>query len=156
MTDLKSNYRSNVAAIVLNQRGAILCGERSDRAGAWQLPQGGIEKGETAEEALLRELDEEILCNDVVILGRLDSPIRYDWPEDLHRRGFTGQEQHYFLVRLTAEAENQFTGAASIEFRGFEWLGAAEFLSRISGFKAEAYRSAIEQFSALFPGVIIQ
>ena len=154
MPKAKSSYRLNVAAFVLNQRGAILCCERSDRPGAWQLPQGGIEKGETAEEALFRELLEEILINDVAILGRLDTPIRYDWPKDLHRKGHIGQEQHYFLVRFTKKAEKNFTGAPSEEFGGFAWTGAAEFLSRCSGFKSAAYRSALEQFQTLFPGII--
>ncbi len=155
MSSSSSRYRSNVAAIVLNSKGEILCCERSDRKGAWQLPQGGIEQGETTEEALFRELLEEILTNSVSVIGRLDGPIRYEWPEHLHSRGFIGQEQHYFLVRLTAAGEKEFSGAPSEEFAGFEWTGAAEFLARCSGFKAEAYRTALAAFREMFPGVIV-
>lgn len=154
MSQKSSNYRLNVAAIVLDEQGRILCCERSDRKGAWQLPQGGIEEGETTEEALFRELREEILTDGVTVLGRLDSPIKYDWPDNLHQNGYVGQEQHYFLVRLNARGLSEFTGASSEEFGSFVWTGEADFLSRSLGFKSEAYRSAIALFKIMFPGVI--
>ena len=154
MSKNPSKYRLNVAAFVLNPEGRILCCERSDRRGAWQLPQGGIEDGETTEEALFRELREEILTDGISVLGRLDAPIRYDWPEHLHQRGFAGQEQHYFLVRLNERGLNEFKGEPSEEFGSFDWVGSAEFTSRCEGFKAEAYRIALRLFSEMFPGLI--
>ncbi|MCB0345398.1 MAG: RNA pyrophosphohydrolase [Bdellovibrionales bacterium] len=149
---MKKLYRRNVAAVVVNANGEILACERSDVAGAWQLPQGGIEADETPEQALLRELKEEIGTCDVEIIGSLPEPIKYDWPEKLYRRGFHGQEQNYFLVRLNESAQiNLNADANHVEFSSCRWMCMSDFLSLVSGFKSDAYREALTQFAQLFP-----
>lgn len=147
-------YRKNVAVFVLNDEGLILACERSDVEGAWQLPQGGIEEGESATDAMYRELHEEIGCRDVEILHQLDEVIRYDWPPHLREKGFAGQEQVYFLVRLNAAAVIDVEAAESGEFRSVEWVNAREFSSRAGGFKRDAYLLALERLLAAMPGTI--
>ena len=146
-------YRENVAVVVVNDRGEILACRRCDRFRTWQLPQGGIEPGETAIVALHRELLEEIGTDQVELLAQLDETIRYEWPEHLWDRGFQGQEQTYFLVRLRPEAKVDVAGVPHPEFDATEWLEVEEFLSRISGFRAEAYREALKRFQELLPQV---
>src|SRR5439155_26592113 len=92
-------YRPNVAAIVSNAAGEILVCERADRPGAWQFPQGGVDDGETHEQALLRELHEEISIepDDVRIVLR-KGPYRYLYPSGFTKHGCHGAEQFYFLV----------------------------------------------------------
>lgn len=139
-----TSYRKNVAAVVANSAGLILACERSDRTGAWQLPQGGIENGESPEEALFRELEEEIGTSDVTIIDRLNEVIRYDWPKKLYKKGYLGQEQHYFLVNL--KEEGLLNLEDSVEFQSTKWMKPQEFIKVVEGFKAEAYETAINLF----------
>ncbi len=151
--EVPAQYRRNAAIFVLNASGEILACERTDVAGAWQIPQGGIDAGESIEAAMLRELEEEIGTNDVDVLGSLPDPVRYEWPEALYVRGFRGQEQYYFLVRLREGAVLNLDREPK-EFARTEWIGAAEFLSRVSGFKADAYRTALAALQKQFHGLI--
>lgn len=150
----KKGYRKNVAAVVLNSAGLILACERSDLDGAWQFPQGGIDKGETPGEALLRELQEEIGTSDVEILTQLQHPLRYDFPPELDDRPHRGQEQTYFLVRLNPSAKINLTAHDHPEFKRTEWVTAAEFLRRLTGFKSPVYSAALREFQRQCPGMI--
>jgi putative (di)nucleoside polyphosphate hydrolase len=108
---------------------------------------------------MFRELEEEIGTSDVEIIGTLENPIRYEWPESLYSRGFRGQEQYYFLVKLKPGAVPDCKNCLSKEFSKLEWLSKKDFISRISnlkkpGFKTEAYLKALTQLSEKFPGLI--
>ena len=151
----EKRYRPNVAAFVLNEQGQVLACRRTDAFKSWQIPQGGIDAGESPERAVLRELQEEIGTNDVDILGRLAQPTRYDWPVEAQRDGFHGQEQHYFLVRLRAGAAIDLHREHRPEFDESEWVTAQEFMGRVGGFKAQAYCDALQQFQNLCPGIIL-
>src|SRR4051812_23489763 len=100
LTEIK--FRPNVAGILRNPRGEILICERLGMDGAWQFPQGGIDEGESREEALARELSEEIgiAAEDFTILGHR-GPYRYLFAGGRQKRGFHGNEQHYFLIEFT-------------------------------------------------------
>ena len=94
-------YRPCVVAVIQNQAGWLLVGERADHAGAWQLPQGGIDEGETAQEALFRELKEEIGTDQLELVRTSAVKIRYDFPAEVQRermKAFRGQEQDWFAV----------------------------------------------------------
>lgn len=147
-----SKYRKNVAAFILNEKGQILICQRSDHFKTWQLPQGGIDQGETAQEAVLRELLEEIGTNDVQIIHQLEDSISYDWPEHLYRKGYIGQEQTFFLVRLNGKID--LKNAVSEEFEEIKWINSASFKKLDSGFKTQAYQVALEKFIELFPELI--
>ena len=146
-------YRKNVAVFVLNEEGKILACRRSDHLG-WQLPQGGVDDNETLEQAMYREVGEEIGTVEVKLLGNLEEPIRYEWPEHLHQRGFRGQEQYYFLVRLEPGAELDLQKDAHPEFDAVQWLSAEEFNGCLAGFKAEAYSCALSRLQRKYPGII--
>ncbi len=148
-------YRPNVAIVVLDKTGKLLACERSDIAGIWQIPQGGLDEGEAPEAGMLRELKEEIGTADIEILGRLPHTIRYDWPPRLYKRGFHGQEQYYFLVRLRDGAKIKLKQpGVKQEFTNFEWVTKDEFLARCKGFKREVYLQAIEALVEHFPGLL--
>jgi len=95
-------YRANVAALIVNPKGKILVCERSGQNGAWQFPQGGVDKGESSIEALYREVLEEVglppTSYDAV---EYIEGYRYDFPESKKRsKGYDGQEQTYYLCVL--------------------------------------------------------
>jgi len=148
------SYRRNVAVVVVDELGRLLACHRVDMAGVWQIPQGGIDENESDEQAMMRELKEEIGTNEVEVLGKLPNKIRYDWPEQLFSRGYCGQEQTYFLVKLKKGAAIDLSADAHREFDKYEWVGADEFLKRLSGFKKKAYTEAIEMLLELCPNNI--
>lgn len=150
----EKRYRKNVAVVVLNDSGYILACHRSDKFKSWQLPQGGIDVDESPDQAMIRELEEEIGTSKVTILGQLPETIRYDWPSTEYFRGFHGQEQWYYLARLHSDAIIDLTRHPPIEFDATQWMGASQFLSKVKGFKRDAYIEAIARFQEQFPGVI--
>lgn len=107
---MEKRYRKNAAVIITDGNGRILlCERRYENDGTVQVVQGGIDEGESAETAARRELSEELGLEDVTLIGALDTPLRYDWPEEYvnrlppHYQGFVGQEQHFFLARIPKE-----------------------------------------------------
>ncbi|MDD2943616.1 MAG: RNA pyrophosphohydrolase [bacterium] len=152
---LSMRYRKNVAAFIINNNGEILTCERCDYPGCWQLPQGGIDEGESVEDALWRELMEEIGTNSAQILDALIPPLRYDWPDEIRKiRGFAGQEQFFYLLRLNDEAEIDFCTHDTQEFRSYQWLNSTEFAVTISGFKKDNYLMAMKMLTERNPGVL--
>ncbi len=141
-------FRPNVAGILQNAEGRILICERLNLAGAWQFPQGGVDKGERREEALLREMEEELCLRpgDYRVLGS-KGPYRYLFSKGRRKKGYDGQEQHYFLAVLTAPKTriNVFTDHQ--EFRATRWIQPEEFdLAWLPEFKKEVYRAVFRDF----------
>jgi putative (di)nucleoside polyphosphate hydrolase len=128
-------FRKGVVAVLRNEAGEVLLGERSDMPGAWQFPQGGIERGETPLQAFFREVREELgtdLCR-VVREGTLWP--RYEWPER-GRDGVLGQEQLWFLGELDGEPDLAKSDGC---FRAWRYATVAEALTLVVGFKRSAY-----------------
>jgi putative (di)nucleoside polyphosphate hydrolase len=155
----KLMHRPNVAIFVINRHGQILTCERHDYPGSWQLPQGGVEPGEDLEAAVIRELEEEIGTSSGEIIDRLPRKIRYTWPKKVWKDGYCGQEQTFFLFRISPRAKidpargPRLTPGLKQEFRGYEYLNVGEFLNRLSGFKKESYTLALLRFNRRLPGI---
>ncbi len=146
-------YRPNVAALLMNADGKLLVCERSKTPGAWQFPQGGIDEGETAEQALLREIEEETGYEPddfEIMLSR--GNYRYDYPEEVReqvkvKRGesFIGQEQTYFLCALYPGS-----GVPKLddrEFSRYKWIWPEKFeLGWLPSFKREVYKAVLKDF----------
>ena len=148
----KKRYRPNVAAVILSPKYPDKCeffiAHRSDIKNAWQFPQGGIDEGETPEEALKRELLEEIGCNDVEILGEFPEWITYDFPKVARGKcyPFDGQTQKYFLVRLKEDAKIDLKAFEIPEFEEYEFVAYEELFKRVTYFKRKVYRKVIDYF----------
>jgi putative (di)nucleoside polyphosphate hydrolase len=121
-------HRPSVAGIVQDSSGRILIGERADFPGSWQFPQGGMEPGETREQALQREMQEEISleANGYEVIAS-KGPYRYRFPEGRIKRGFRGQSHHYFLLRLRAPKNRVRVNRRHPEFRRLRWIQPREF-----------------------------
>jgi putative (di)nucleoside polyphosphate hydrolase len=148
MSENENTYRANVAAILRNQRGRILICERLGVVDAWQFPQGGIDEGETPEQALERELSEEIgvVAADIAIVERR-GPYRYLYGNGRIKRGYHGKEQLYFLCDYTGPDARINVQTKHPEFQAFRWIVPAEFqLGWLPEMKREVYRTVLADF----------
>lgn len=147
-------YRSNVGAIIKRADGKILIGERSNVAGAWQFPQGGVKKSEAAREALSRELQEEasLAPSDYRVIDS-KGPYRYLFPPGRTKEGFDGQEQTYFLIELIRSDSNIAVGTEQPEFVRFRWIEPSGFqIDWVPEFKQGVYRQVFFDFFGItFP-----
>jgi putative (di)nucleoside polyphosphate hydrolase len=135
-----------VLAVFTNAEGQVLVAERRDEPGTWQFPQGGREADETAEEALYREMAEELGCRAFDVVRRAEELVRYEWPEgvrpELNQR-FRGQEQTWFAVRFRAGCGPDLDAASDRDFRAYEWVTPSEAVRRAVGFKRDAYERGL-------------
>lgn len=141
-------YRANVAAILRNGKGEILVCERLGMAGAWQFPQGGIDTGETDEEALTRELWEETgVPPDAFRIVHRRGPYRYDFGGGRVKKGYHGKEQHYFLLDFTGSDLQIDIATEHPEFQGWKWILPADFqISWLPEMKRDVYRAVFQDF----------
>ena len=144
-------YRDNVAAILRNRKGEILICERLGISGAWQFPQGGIDEGETHEQALLREVWEEIgVPPKVLEIVERRGPYRYIFGNGKTKKGYHGKEQHYFLVDFTGTDGDINVRTEHPEFQAFRWITPAKFeLGWLPDMKREVYRLVFKDFFGL-------
>jgi len=149
---MKKRYRPNVAAILQRPDGLVLIGQRADFPESWQFPQGGIDEGEAPEEALRREVREEVgIATDAYQVTARSGPHRYEFPAGADRRGFDGQEQVYFLCSLNGATtlEPDPTGTCG-EFSAFRWVAVPDFPVHLAPpMKQGVYLAVLRQ---LFPG----
>jgi putative (di)nucleoside polyphosphate hydrolase len=150
-------YRPNVGIILSNPRGRLLWAKRIGQD-AWQFPQGGIREGESAEQALFRELNEELglLPEHVAIIGCTRHWLRYRLPKRYVRRHNNpvciGQKQKWFMLRLNApDSLVRFDATDKPEFDGWRWVDYWHPLREVVFFKREVYKRALRELSPLIP-----
>jgi len=157
VSDLDSlPYRLNVGLMLVNSDGRIFAGRRIDYPEAWQMPQGGIDEGEDARSAALRELQEEtgIAANDVDILAESRNWHSYEFPPEvaakLWRGGYRGQKQRWFLLRFNGNDSSVNIATAEPEFEEWRWMDPDELQKRIVSFKRHIYQSVMQEFAGLY------
>lgn len=138
-------FRRNVAALILRAGSAgpeILLGERDDTPGAWQWPQGGVDKGEGPDTALLREMGEEIGVDKLLIHYRFPFLLRYRFPHSLRDEFHPniGQDQLYYIVTLPEDQQPDLSRAVANEFTRLRWTPLERLLEGTVWFKAAVYR----------------
>ncbi len=153
-----TEYRPCVGVMLVNTNGHAFVGQRIDnREGDfWQMPQGGVDKGENLVAAALRELAEEtgVSADMVTILQQTAEPIRYDLPDELigklWKGKYRGQEQVWFLMRFNGSDDDvDLTAHDPAEFCEFKWVAPSALEDLIVPFKKRVYRSVVEEFGAL-------
>ena len=146
-------YRPAVGVMLLNAENKVFVGQRLDNAlDAWQMPQGGVDKGEDVEAAALRELSEEtgILAHHVELVARAARQLDYDLPEDLMSRvwggKYRGQRQTWFLARFLGTDEDVNIETPEPEFRAWKWADPRDLPSMIVPFKRALYEAVLAEF----------
>ena len=149
----KDGYRPNVGIILLNFRNEVFWGKRV-RQHSWQFPQGGIKHGESPEQAMFRELYEEIGLKPehVKIVARTRGWLRYDVPEQWVRRelrgSYRGQKQIWFLLRMQArDCDVSLRRSERPEFDAWRWQEYWIPLDAVIEFKRDVYQQALAELS---------
>lgn len=151
----KLPYRKGVGIMLLDRGGRVFVARRIDMpSAAWQMPQGGIDAGETPLEAAWREMLEEIGTDRAELIAESRRWLRYDLPAELAaqlwRGRFRGQEQKWFAFRFTGtDADIDITRHKHPEFSDWRWAAMAELPDLIVPFKRQLYADLVIEFGAL-------
>ena len=160
---LPTAYRPCVGVMLLNQDNKVWVGRRmqidkhDDEGGGmwWQMPQGGIDKGEDGETAALRELYEETGAKSATIIREASTTFKYDLPDHLigvaWKGKFRGQEQRWFALRFTGpDSEIDISGLGHpAEFDEWRWADMSELADLIVPFKKDVYTKVVADFTDL-------
>jgi len=147
-------YRPCVGVMLINRDGLVFVGRRIDQTvEGWQMPQGGIDEGETPEEAALRELEEEVGTAKAVILREHPEWLCYDLPKHLlgvalHGR-YRGQKQKWIAMRFTGKDSDIDLATSEPEFSQWKWLSVEAVPRLIVPFKRDIYETVIADFRDL-------
>jgi putative (di)nucleoside polyphosphate hydrolase len=148
--------RRGVGCLLLNVTGRVFVAQRIGMPGSWQMPQGGIDEGETPAEAALRELEEEIGTGQATILAESAGWFSYDFPPELRAKAwggrFRGQTQKWFALRFTGRDSDIDLATAHPEFDAWRWATPAEVEAGIVAFKRPLYRDVLGEFRHLLTG----
>jgi len=145
-------FRAGVGAVIVNEAGKVLGLERKDIPGAWQLPQGGLDEGETPVEAVKREIQEEtgIEPSHLELLMSAPRWLAYELPEEARSKKIgRGQVQRWFLFRFVGP-DDAITLGDKKEFRAWKWIAMDELTSIVVSFKQPVYQELAEYFRLYF------
>ncbi len=140
-------YRENVAACILNKKDEVLVVRRArEREEHWQMPQGGADEGETLQDAVVREVGEEVGTRSLAIIGAHPKTYRYDWPE-WHRLngGYRGQTQTLFYLRYTGSGKD--IKLDQHELNDFRWVPMNKLVTSVHENRQALARMAVEGYN---------
>ena len=142
-------YRPCVGILLFNADAQVLVGERGDTTGAWQMPQGGIEPGESPAAAALRELKEEVGTDHAELVAETKGWHHYDLPEHLvgkvwHGR-WRGQEQKWFAARFLGSDGDITVHTEHPEFIGWRWAPLGRLVELVVPFKRDVYTAVVAE-----------
>lgn len=147
-------YRDGVGIMLLNADGKVFTGQRLDsKLEAWQMPQGGIDPGETPVETAFRELAEETGVTKAEVIAEARDWLFYDLPDELigtiWKGRYAGQRQKWFVMRFLGTDADVDIATAHPEFRNWRWSTLAELADMIVPFKRDLYAAVLAEFGHL-------
>jgi len=153
-------YRPCAGVVLINREGLVFAGQRIDNPGddrerAWQMPQGGIDEGETPHQAALREMTEEtgITPNLVDVLAESPDWVTYDLPAELlgkvWKGRYGGQQQKWLALRFLGADSDVNIQTRHPEFDRWQWMLAGDLVARIVPFKRAVYEQVFRDFRQL-------
>lgn len=146
-----NKYRKGAGIMLLNENGEVFVGQRLDSSiEAWQMPQGGIDEGETPLQAMKREALEEIGTNNFEIITELDDWLYYDLPKDIAGKlwngKYLGQMQKWYLLKFTGADSDININTEIPEFKEWKWAKSEDLLDLIVPFKRDLYSQILDGF----------
>ena len=148
-------YRPCVGIMLVNRDGRVFVAKRADMPGDhWQMPQGGIDDGETPRAAALRELHEEVGTDKADIMAEIDAWLSYDLPPELDgkawRGRWRGQTQKWYLMRFMGDdSDIRIDQHHTPEFTAWRWADIADLPRDIVAFKRPVYEAVVAEFAPL-------
>lgn len=148
-----SDFRPNVGMCVVNSKGQVFAARRLDDPNpeSWQMPQGGIDPGETPEGAAVRELMEEVSMRSVQVVAEVPGWLSYEFPPEVRAtfRGpwarFRGQAQRWFLFRFEGDDSEINLDTSHREFEEWRWMDLGDLPGRVIPFKRGVYEEVVQQ-----------
>ncbi|MGJ3257989.1 MAG: RNA pyrophosphohydrolase [Rhodospirillales bacterium] len=158
--DLPEGYRPCAGAAVFNGDGHVFLGCRVDQDPdgdfAWQMPQGGLDKGEDPERAARRELEEETGIRSVILLAETDGWLAYDFPPEIlgkRFRNYRGQAQKWYAYGFTGDVDEiDLTHHGEPEFQQWDWVPLIRVPGLIVPFKRHVYEAIVTAFQPVAGG----
>jgi len=149
-----SDYRPGVGLALFNRQGMVFAAQRIDTPGeAWQMPQGGIDKGESPRRAALRELKEEIGTDKAEFVAEIADWLCYDLPVDVAGRvwrgRFRGQRQKWFALAFTGNDADIDIATPHPEFKAWRWMTLEAVVNAIVTFKRPVYERVAAEFAVV-------
>ncbi|MFV9875207.1 MAG: RNA pyrophosphohydrolase [Rickettsiales endosymbiont of Dermacentor nuttalli] len=148
--NLELPYRPGVGIMILNNQKQVLVGKRIDKLNAWQMPQGGIDEGESPKKAAMRELLEEIGTNNVEFIAESKEWFYYNVPKylipKLWNGQYKGQKQKWFLCKFLGQDSEITLDTEHPEFIEWQWVELSELPPIIVPFKQKLYYKIIKEF----------
>jgi len=153
------DYRPCVGVMLVSADGRVFVGRRLDTRDAWQMPQGGIDPGESPAVAAIRELREEVGTDRAEIVAESAIWHRYDLPPHLQGRlwggRWRGQTQKWFLLRFTGTDDDIDLNGHHPEFDAWQWVGLNDLLGLIVPFKRQVYAAVVAEFLPHLEGLAV-
>ena len=152
---MKQQYRKCVGMMIFNQNKEVLVGRRIDHpSGFWQMPQGGIEDHEKPEEAVWREMMEEIGTNNAKLIKESSQWIQYNIPSDTLKtlpwgEKYIGQTQKWFAFEFNGKDNEINVGTENPEFSEWKWVKIDTIVDNIVPFKRDVYSKILKEFKNL-------
>jgi putative (di)nucleoside polyphosphate hydrolase len=147
-------YRRGVGIVLINKKKEIFVGKRIDNhSDAWQMPQGGLDAGETEDEAMIRELKEETGIDyfNIKIIKKSEVHLYYNLPYKLQKKfwggKYLGQKQRWYLAEFTGDEAAINIQTENPEFSDWKWISRSEITGAIVAFKRDLYEDVIKEFS---------
>ena len=139
----KPYFRAGVVAVIRRDDGKVMAFERSDRPGAWQLPQGGIDDGESPERAVWRELKEEtgLGKKHVSLVGEHHDWTVYAWPKPMRKGERLGQAHRWFFFELKRPDTKPRPDGS--EFSDYRWMSVGDLIDQVVDFRKGPYRQVL-------------
>ena len=152
MNKIKLPMRIGVGVIVLNDDNLVFVGKRRDNPiDKWQMPQGGVDKGEDFTTAMKRELIEETSIKNIKILKEIDNMYEYELPENLvgiiWKGKFRGQKQKWFIARFLGKDDEINLNTKNPEFIDWKWIKPEELPKVIVNFKKNLYANLLKEIN---------
>ena len=143
-------YRKNVAGFIFNNQNQVLIVNRAGDDDSWGLLQGGVDSGESDDDAILREMKEEVNINNVDILGKFKNIYKYKWSKEHKKReitGYKGQRQTLYILKF--KGENSEIKLSPWELKDWKWVEIDKLISESDEMRKEAYRIFLEKFRSV-------